>query len=84
MPAYLSGHGNGRLCAFYAMPAEGSVASNSLTLAFRDAYPVTPLHTLVIPRRHAATWFDFAEPERRAMNLLLDEVRRDILAIDYT
>jgi len=58
------------------------VAENSLAVAFQDLYPVTPLHTLVIPRRHAATFFDLYEPERRAMNLLLDEVRTQIEGAD--
>lgn len=70
--------------AFCAMPAERIVRSNSLALAIRDAYPVTPLHTLVIPRQHAATWFGLAEPEHRAMNLLLDEVRQGILTTGKT
>jgi len=39
---------------------------------------VTQLHTLVIPKRHAATFFDLFEPERRAINQLLDAVRVEI------
>jgi ATP adenylyltransferase len=53
-----------------------------LTANGDDAYPVTPLHTLVVPRRHAATYFDLHEPERRAINLLLDQVRLRVLADD--
>ena len=49
------------------------IASNALAFAIRDNYPVTELHTLVIPKRHAATFFDLFEPERRAINQLLDE-----------
>jgi diadenosine tetraphosphate (Ap4A) HIT family hydrolase len=36
------------------------------------------------PRRHAATYFDLHDPERRAINLLLDQVRKNILAADKT
>lgn len=36
----------------------------------------------MISRRHAATYFDLFEPERRAISLLLDELRQDILARD--
>jgi ATP adenylyltransferase len=43
---------------------------------------VTPLHALVVPRRHAKTFFDLYEPERRAINLLLDEMRRTVLDED--
>ena len=34
------------------------VAHNELAFALRDRSPVTPGHTLVIHRRHIATWFD--------------------------
>jgi diadenosine tetraphosphate (Ap4A) HIT family hydrolase len=60
------------------------VAENELAYAIRDDFPVTPLHTLIIPRRHAPTYFDLYEPERRAINLLLDQVRTAILAADKT
>jgi ATP adenylyltransferase len=60
------------------------VAENELAFAISDGFPVTPLHTLVIPRRHAPTYFDLFEPERRAINLLLDQVRAGILAADKT
>jgi ATP adenylyltransferase len=53
-------------------------------VAGHDNYPVTELHTLVIPKRHAATFFDLYEPERRAINQLLDEVRTDIMKKDAT
>jgi ATP adenylyltransferase len=49
-------------CIFCELPSDLVVASNSLAVAFRDSYPVTRLHTLVIPKRHAATFFDLFEP----------------------
>ncbi len=71
-------------CVFCELPAERVVASNTLAVAFRDAFPVTPLHTLVVPKRHAATWFDLGDPERRAMGILVDGARRTILEADRT
>jgi diadenosine tetraphosphate (Ap4A) HIT family hydrolase len=44
---------------------------------------VTPLHTLLIPRRHALTYFDLFEPERRAVSIMLDQLRTDILERDW-
>jgi hypothetical protein len=35
-----------------------------------------------VARRHAATFFDLYEPERRAINLLLDEMRLKVLGED--
>src|SRR5207344_773299 len=55
---------------------------NALALAIRDNYPVTALHTLVMPKRHAATFFDLFEPERRAINQLLDELGAEIMKND--
>jgi diadenosine tetraphosphate (Ap4A) HIT family hydrolase len=51
------------------------VAENSLAVAFFDAFPATSGHALIIPKRHAGSWFDLYEPERRSINLLVDEVR---------
>jgi diadenosine tetraphosphate (Ap4A) HIT family hydrolase len=58
------------------------IASNILALAIHDNYPVTELHTLVITKRHAATFFDLFEPERRAINQLLDGLRVGIMKKD--
>ncbi len=37
------------------------VMRNSLAFALRDASPVTPLHTLILPLRHAPTYFDLTD-----------------------
>ena len=60
------------------------IASNALAFAVRDDYPVTQLHTLVIPKRHAKTFFDLFEPERRAINQLLDELRKEMMKKDVS
>ena len=69
-------------CIFCELPAERLISSNALAFAVRDNYPVTELHTLVIPKRHATTFFDLFEPERRAINQLLDEIRAEIIKKD--
>jgi diadenosine tetraphosphate (Ap4A) HIT family hydrolase len=71
-------------CIFCELPPERIIVGNSLAVAFRDTYPVTPLHTLIVPLRHAATWFDLTDPERRAISVLMDEVRKSILEQDRT
>ena len=58
------------------------VAQNELAVAIRDPFPVTTLQTLAISRRHVATYFDLYEPERRAISLLLDAVRAEVIAAD--
>jgi len=61
---------------FCALPAQRIVMSNALAVAIRDAHPVSPGHTLVIPRRHVASFFDATGEERLALFELLDEARR--------
>jgi ATP adenylyltransferase len=43
---------------------------------------VTARHALVVSRRHAPTYFDLHDPERRAINVLLDQVRQHAFASD--
>ena len=63
-------------CPFCALPVARIVHANDLALAIRDAYPVSRGHTLVIPRRHVARFFDLDPPEREAVFALLDTARR--------
>jgi len=69
-------------CIFREIPEERIVGYNALAFAMYDKHPVTDLHALVISKRHAATFFDLFEPERRAINQLLDKLRVDILNKD--
>ncbi|MBN1629122.1 MAG: HIT family protein [Thermoleophilia bacterium] len=64
------------------MPAARIIAENGLAYAVRDAYPVSPLHTLVIPKRHVASYFSLYLPERRAVERLIDLIHGDILERD--
>jgi superfamily II DNA or RNA helicase/diadenosine tetraphosphate (Ap4A) HIT family hydrolase/HKD family nuclease/SOS-response transcriptional repressor LexA len=63
---------------FLERPDSDHVASNALAFALRDRYPVAPGHTLVIPRRLIATWFDATRPEQLALLELVDEVKRQL------
>ena len=57
-------------CAFASWPSPS--ATRMLTMAtrcagIRDGFPVTEGHTLVIPRRHVADYFDLHLAEREAI-----------------
>lgn len=69
-------------CPFCELPSERIVSENELALAFRDGFPVTEHHTLVIPKRHVSDYFDLFQPERNAMQALMEEQRTAILGID--
>lgn len=45
-------------CPFCPVDPVRIIAESEHALAFRDGYPVSPGHTLVIPRQHAASLFD--------------------------
>ncbi len=69
-------------CVFCTVANEQIVVSNRLAFAIRDTSPVTPLHTLVLPRRHVADYFELEPAEIGALDDLLRETRRDIRARD--
>jgi diadenosine tetraphosphate (Ap4A) HIT family hydrolase len=43
-----------------------------MVLVIRDGYPVSPGHTLLIPKRHTGSFFDLSEQERGELLTLLD------------
>lgn len=59
-------------CPFCALPAGRVVMANDLAVAIRDGYPVSPGHTLILPRRHVGSFFTVSEVERNAVMALLD------------
>ena len=63
-------------CPFCSLPPERVLASNALAFVIRDGYPVSPGHTLIIPRRHVGSFFEISEDERAAMLALLDGQKR--------
>ncbi len=62
-------------CLFCAIPPEQILIDGPIAVAARDSYPVSKGHTLIIPRRHVASFFETTEEERRAMMKLLDEMK---------
>jgi diadenosine tetraphosphate (Ap4A) HIT family hydrolase len=58
------------------------VAGNELAFAIRDAFPVSPGHTLIVPRRLVATWFEATDAEQHAL-LALAATVRDALEVEF-
>lgn len=65
-------------CAFCNRIALGDILiGDQLAVALCDAFPVSPGHVLVAPRRHEADFFSLADEERAAMfDILLQMQRR--------
>lgn len=66
-------------CLFCGIDTGRIIAENELCYAIRDGFPVTPLHTLVIPKRHVADYFDLYQPELNAIQSLLQDQRKQIM-----
>ena len=58
------------------------VYENDFFYATRDSYPVTKLHTLVIPKRHFQSYFDMNNDETKSINIVLNEQRKEIVQLD--
>ena len=71
-------------CPFCEMPKAVMLFENELSIAIRDTFPVTPLHTLIIPKRHSADYFALVHPEKTSIAQMMDKVRADILSTDGT
>lgn len=58
------------------------IAENVHAIAFRDGYPVTEGHTLIISRRHTPGFFDLSSEEVTHAMELISQVRDRMLMED--
>jgi diadenosine tetraphosphate (Ap4A) HIT family hydrolase/5-methylcytosine-specific restriction endonuclease McrA len=71
-------------CIFCSGIDDRVFAENRLAVAIRDGYPVSELHTLVIPRRHVPSFMDLGGAEIRACHDLVKQVSDEIQNEDQT
>jgi diadenosine tetraphosphate (Ap4A) HIT family hydrolase len=62
-------------CPFCTLPPERIIDFNDLALVIRDGYPISPGHTLVIPKRHIGSWFEITQAEQQALLDLLAKAK---------
>ena len=62
-------------CLFCDTEREPLVMEHELCYAVIDSYPVTELHTLIISKRHVASYFDLYQPEITAMHTTLARMK---------
>lgn len=65
-------------CLFCTLPASRIIVANELAVVIRDGFPVSPGHTLIIPKRHVGSFFDITDEERNAMLALMDAARTSL------
>jgi ATP adenylyltransferase len=69
-------------CLFCRVGADRILAENELCYAVRDGFPVAPMHTLVITKRHVADYFDLYQPEINSIQSMLKEQSAQIRDAD--
>ncbi len=69
-------------CLFCTIDSNRIILENDLAYTIYDGYPVTKYHCLVIPKRHANTYFDLTIEEREACYQLLEEMKAKIESQD--
>ena len=68
----------GSNCPFCQLDAARIAFADDVTLVIRDAFPVSPGHTLIIPRRHVGSFFELTPPERASMFELLTQAKAEL------
>ena len=65
-------------CLFCEIQKERILDEDNLFYVIRDGFPVTDLHTLVIPKRHVETYFDLYQPELNSCNRMIQKFKQQI------
>ena len=65
-------------CPFCEIPKQRILEEDELCYVIRDGFPVTDLHTLVIPKRHVETYFDLYQPELNSCNRMIQKFKQQI------
>jgi diadenosine tetraphosphate (Ap4A) HIT family hydrolase len=65
-------------CPFCAIGTDRIIASNGLTFTIRDAFPVSPGHTLVILKRHMVSFVEATPEEHTAILEAVGEVKAEL------
>ena len=58
-------------CPFCTLAPERIIDSNEFGVIIRDGFPISPGHTLVIPKRHIGSWFAISNAEQLGLLDLL-------------
>ncbi len=70
---------NQLFCRFCSLDESRIILSNTHVIAIFDGFPVSPGHTLIIPKRHIASLFEATREEQTALFDLLAEMRQLLL-----
>tara|TARA_Y100000590_G_scaffold95288_1_gene108065 strand:+ start:825 stop:1214 length:390 start_codon:yes stop_codon:yes gene_type:complete len=69
-------------CLFCNKAKQKIIYTSNFFFVVRDSYPVTKLHTLIIPHRHVSNFFDLYSDELIDLNQILKNQRKSLLNLD--
>ena len=69
-------------CLFCNKKKQKIIYSTELMFVVRDSYPVTKLHTLIIPHRHVSDFFDLNDNELSDLSKILKKEKQSLLNLD--
>ena len=65
-------------CPFCTLPAERILNTSQHGWIIRDGFPISPGHTLIIPRRHVDSFFNLTADEKLDLLGLLEIAKVDL------
>ena len=69
-------------CIFCKIRTDELQFENQLSYSSRDSYPVSELHSLIVPKRHVETYFELTNEEIQACNELILKTKEKIIEQD--
>ena len=69
-------------CLFCNIQKDRIVHEYKHFYVIRDAYPVTPLHSLIITKRHVVSYFQCSKEEHDEIPMILDTQKTELKILD--
>ena len=69
-------------CIFCNLPSDRIIHEYKYFYVIRDAFPVTPLHSLLITKRHLVSYFQCSKEELDEIPLILDTQKTELKILD--
>ena len=71
-------------CIFCNIEEDRIVHEYKYFYIIRDAFPVTPLHSLIITKRHVVSYFQCTKEEHDEIPIILDTQKTELKILDDT
>jgi diadenosine tetraphosphate (Ap4A) HIT family hydrolase len=65
-------------CEIFEMESREIIWEDEFSFAIRDAYPISPGHTLILPKRHVESFWDCSQEEQTSLLTGAEWVKQDL------